>query len=139
MRFFDASALVKRYVQAPHTARVRRLLAGGDVVVSRLSEVEVAAALARLVREQAVNAADGDRVLDAFRRDLDRWHIIELVPEVTTRARVLLERHAITANDAIQLASAQYFELMMGEPLVEFVAFDGRLLDAARAEGLTVG
>jgi predicted nucleic acid-binding protein len=139
MRFFDASALVKRYVQEPHTPRVRRLIAAGNVIVSRLSEVEVAAALARLVREKALTAAEGARALEAFRRDFDRWHVIELAPEVTARAQGLLERHAISANDAIQLASAQYFELMMDEPLAEFVAFDRRLLDAARAEGLAVG
>ena len=41
MRFFDASALIKRYVREPHSAAVRRWLATGPAAISRLSEVEV--------------------------------------------------------------------------------------------------
>ena len=54
------------------------------------------------------------------------------------RARILLGRHPIRAGDDIQLASAQYFQQMLARPLELFVAFDDRLIDAARGEGLKV-
>jgi predicted nucleic acid-binding protein len=41
-RYFDASALVKRYVQETGSVAVRQLLASGIIATSRLSEVEVA-------------------------------------------------------------------------------------------------
>ena len=50
MRYFDASALVKRYVRENGNTAVRRLLSSDTPVMSRLSEVEVASALMRLAR-----------------------------------------------------------------------------------------
>jgi predicted nucleic acid-binding protein len=138
VRFFDASALVKRYVRESATTRVRRLLARGDVVVSRLSEVEVVSAFARLSRVGMWEADERDRASAAFTRDLSQWHVVEIAGEVTARARILLSKHPIRAGDAIQLASAQYFQQMLARPLELFVAFDDRLIDAARAEGLDV-
>lgn len=46
MRYCDASALVKRYVREKGSLKVRRLLSSGPVATSRLSEVEIASALA---------------------------------------------------------------------------------------------
>ena len=56
MRYFDASALVKRYVRENGSTAVRRLLSSDTPVMSRLSEVEVASALMRLAREGALRA-----------------------------------------------------------------------------------
>ena len=53
MRYFDASALVKRYVREPAAVSVRRLLKSDRAATSRLSEVEVASALTRRAREGA--------------------------------------------------------------------------------------
>ena len=44
-RYFDASALAKRYVRETGSTTVRRLLASGVAATSRLSEVEVASAI----------------------------------------------------------------------------------------------
>jgi uncharacterized protein len=136
VRFFDASALVKRYVRETATTRVRKLLARGDVVVSRFSEVEVISAFSRLTRVGMWDQDERDRASAAFTRDLAEWHIVELTPEVIARARILLARYPIRAGDAVQLASAQYFQQMLARPLELFVAFDDRLNEVARAEGL---
>lgn len=138
MRFFDASALVQRYMRERATARVRKLLARGSVVVSRWSEVEVISAFCRLAREGKWDVDERDRASAAFTRDLAEWHVVELPAEVVSRARILLNRHPLRAGDAIQLASAQYFQQMLARPLELFLAFDDRLIDAARAEGLKV-
>jgi uncharacterized protein len=62
---------------------------------------------------------------------------VELTEEVCARARVLLQRHPLRAGDAIQLASCLYLQEQLGEQM-PIVAFDDRLVAAARLEGLRV-
>lgn len=136
-RYFDASALVKRYVREVGSTMVRRLLASGIPASSRLSEVEVASGIIRRAREGAFTTHHRDRILAALQRDVPALAIVEMIPEITADARALLRRHPLRAGDAIQLASCLYLQRQLGEP-VPFVAFDRRLLEAAQAEGLTV-
>jgi predicted nucleic acid-binding protein len=136
-RYFDASALVKRYVREAGSVRVRRLLASAIVATSRLSEVEVASGIIRRAREGAFTSAHRDRALAALQRDMPAFAIVELIPEVTADARALLLRHPLRASDAIQLASCVYLQRQLNRP-VPFVAFDQRLVDAAGAEGVAV-
>jgi predicted nucleic acid-binding protein len=138
MRYFDASALVKRYVREPGTARVTRLIASGAPATSRLSEVEVASAVGRRAREGAFSVTERDRALAALERDLAAILVVELTPDITARARALLLRHELRAGDAIQLASCLYLQEQFGEE-VPFIAFDERLTGAARGEGLRTG
>jgi predicted nucleic acid-binding protein len=136
-RYFDASALVKRYVREAGSTTVRRLLASEIPASSRLSEIEVASGIIRRAREGAFAARHRDRMLAALQRDLPALAIVEMVPEITAEARALVHRHPLRAGDAIQLASCLYLHRQLGRP-VAFVAFDRHLLEAARAEGLTV-
>jgi predicted nucleic acid-binding protein len=73
----------------------------------------------------------------ALQRDVPALAMVELSAEITGDARALLLRHTLRASDAVQLASCLYLQRQLVEP-VPFVAFDGRLVLAARAEGLTV-
>ena len=66
IRFFDASALVKRYVREEDSSRLARWLAAGTAATARLSAVEVASALARRCREGASSPAERDRALAAL-------------------------------------------------------------------------
>jgi hypothetical protein len=136
-RYFDASALVKRYVRETGSVVVRRLLASGIVATSRLSEVEVTSGIVRRAREGAFTPARRDRALAALQRDLPAFAIVEVIPEVTADARALLLRHPLRAGDAIQLASCLYLQRQLNQP-IPFVAFDQRLVDAAGAEGVAV-
>ena len=135
MRYFEASALVKRYVVERHSAEVRRQLVSDVPATSRLSEVEVASALVRRSREGAFSIADRDRAIAALEADSASILVVELTPEITARARVLLQRHSLRAGDAIQLASCLYLRDQVGKE-VPFIAFDARLQQAARREGL---
>ena len=137
MRYFDASALVKRYVRETGSTTVRRLLTLDAPVTSRLSEVEVASALVRRAREGAFTTAARDRALDRFAADLEAITVVELTQDVTKGARRLLRRHQLRAGDAIQLASCLFLQEQVGES-VPFVAFDRRLTAVARLEGLEV-
>jgi uncharacterized protein len=136
MRYFDASALVKRYVREAGSASVRRLISSDVPATSRLSEIEVASALERRAREGAFSTGERDRALAALERDLPAIVVVELTPDVTARARTLLRRHPLRASDAVQLASCLYLREQLGED-VSLVAFDDRLTKAARREGLS--
>ncbi len=137
MRYFDASALVKRYVRENGSTAVRRLLSSDTPVMSRLSEVEVASALMRLAREGALTAAERDRALATFAADVEAVTVVELTHVVTAGATKLLRRHQLRAGDAIQLASCLLIQEQISEAL-PFVAFDRRLTEVARLEGLEV-
>ena len=138
MRYFDASALVKRYVREAGTIKVRRLLASpGGSATSRLSVVEMTSAIMRRSREGAFPDAERDRALAALERDTSALLVVELSPEVVRVARGLLQRWPLRSGDAVQLASCLYVQAAIGEPLT-LVAFDARLLDAARGEGLRI-
>lgn len=128
---------MKRYVREPGTALVRRLLEESSPATSRLSEVEVASAVARRSREGTLPTAARDRVLRAWAADLQALHLIEVTDETAGVARALLLRHALRAGDAIQLASCLILQQALRTP-VPMVAFDGRLREAAVGEGLTL-
>jgi uncharacterized protein len=136
IRYFDASALVKRYVDEPQSAEVRGLLAGAIPATSRLSEVEIASALNRRCREGELSAAERDRALAALAADLAAMNVVELAPEISALAVRLLVRHGLRAGDAVQLASSTYLQRKVSRE-VEFLAYDRRLVDAAAGEGLT--
>ena len=123
------------YVREP--GAVRRLLKADAGAASRLSEVEVASALVRRAREGAFTVGERDRALASLADDLATLIIVEFTPEITADARALLLRHRLRAGDAVQLASCLYLQREMSQPL-PFVAFDDRLAEAARHEGLTV-
>ena len=137
MRYFDASALMKRYVREPGAVSVRRLLKTAPAAASRLSEVEVASALVRRAREGAFGIEERDRALASLSDDFATLIIVEFTPEIAADARALLVRYRLRAGDCVQLASCRYLQREMSQPL-PFVAFDDRLADAARDEGLTV-
>ena len=137
-RYFDASALVKRYVREPGAVSVRRLLKSDPAAASRLSEVEVASALVRRAREGAFTLEERDRALASLADDFATLIIVEFTAEITVDARALLLRHRLRAGDAVQLASCLYLQREMSQPL----PLGGRqtigLREAARQEGLTV-
>jgi predicted nucleic acid-binding protein len=73
----------------------------------------------------------------ALQTDLSAMLIVELTAEVVIRAQALLQRHSLLAGDAVQLASC----LRLREELeddVSLVAFDERLVAAARKEGVAL-
>lgn len=103
--------------------------------MSRFSEIEVASAIERRCREGAFPPSERDRAIDVLRRDLRSLLIVELTAEVVSSAMGLMARHPLRAGDAIQLGSCLELRQRLKYPIT-FVAFDQRLLQAARSEGL---
>jgi predicted nucleic acid-binding protein len=136
MKYFDASALVKRYVREAGSAKLQGFLSSDIVATSRISEVEVTSALVRRAREGAFTTTERDRALAALEKDFAAIRVVELTTEIAARARALLQRRQLRAGDAIQLASCLYLQEQLGQR-VGFIAFDNRLNEAARDEGLS--
>lgn len=126
---------MKRYVEEADSATVRRLLRAGAIATSRLSEIEVASALARRCREGTLSRRERDRALAALPMDIASLYVVELMPEVSQSSVALLARHALRTGDAIQLASCLYLQPQATDEL-QLLAYDTRLNEAARAEGV---
>ncbi len=135
MRYFDASALAKRYVREKGSIKVRRLLSSDVPATSRLSSVEIASALVRRSREGSISAEQRERAMAVLDADVSAMVVVELTPAIVTRAQMLLRRHTLRAGDAIHLASCLHLQEELQDETT-FIAFDDRLIAAARLEGL---
>jgi len=136
MRFWDASALVPLCVDQPESTRVKALLEEGPIMVVWWgSVVECWSAFARLRREGTFQVDDEDAARGLLRTLQESW--IEMLPseDVRVHAGRLLRLHPVRSADAWQLAAALVWA---GDPPSgEIVAYDRRLQEAARLEGLT--
>ena len=136
--YIDASALVKRYVDEVGSPSVRTVVAREVIATSRLSELEIGSGLVRRFREAGISARNLERTLSSLREDIRSIAVVELDEEVTGEAVALLIRHRLRASDAVQLASCLHLRRLASTE-VRLLAYDNRLNDAARAEGLAVG
>ena len=136
MRYFDASALAKWYIEESHSEIVRRLLEA-PAATSRLSSVEVPSAIIRRAREAGHAPQERDRALHAFETDLADIMVVELTQDVAALANGILRRQMLRAADALHVASCLWLGHELGAD-IPFVAFDARLTGAAKAEGLLV-
>ena len=137
--YVDTSALFKRYVAEDESeavlARMEEAPTVGTVLITR---VEVAAALARVVRDQRM---DQNEAQDAEREFLDDWNDftrIGVTDVLTARAGRLAWQHDLRGYDATQLAAAlAWQEATEGtDDTFVFACFDNGLRDAATVEGL---
>ena len=135
IRYYDASALAKRYVEEPESEELLRLLSDGIAVTCRLSESEIASALARRQREGSLSKAARDRLLEVMRKDMASLYVVEDSSEVSGLACALLMRHKLRAADALHLASALMLAGWSGLR-VQFVGYDQAQNEAAGREGL---
>jgi len=133
--YFDTSALVKLCVLETGTPLAVALWEGGDsLVTSRMADLEVRAVLAAAERIGRIDAA---RAVMARERWNELWPglaKIEVTPALADAAGAIADRRPLRAADAVHLASA----LLLREAETLFAAWDRRLADAARAEGLMV-
>lgn len=131
----DSSALVKLLVPEPGAELVENLLAEADErYASLLGYAELRSAVAAAARDRRL---DGAATL-VTRQQLDSlWSKLAAVAvdeQLVRDAADLSDRHGLRAGDAIHLASA----LRIADGPTTFIAFDGRLREAATAEGLIV-
>ena len=112
---------------------------GHDLVLVRLTTVEIASAISRKFREGQLDARARSRIWRAFISHLrDQYQVIDLNDTIYARAEELVFIHALRAADAVHLACALQTAAAVTTPVFEFWTADRRQARAASAEGLGV-
>ena len=140
--YLDASALVKLYVQEPGTDRLLRLASDSvenRMVVLALSAIEVRSAIRRRQRAGDIAPDAASLILDVLQSHLESRFLQQpLNDTVLDGAREMIDRYALRAYDAIQLAGCLAFKMTAGNEGPTFVCADQQLLAAAHSELMTV-
>jgi predicted nucleic acid-binding protein len=138
VKFWDASAIVPLLVAEESTRRLQALAAKDSaMLVWWGTTVECISALARLERDDALNARAMTLTLQRLRQLAGSWHEVDPSDEIRETAARFLRVHPLRASDALQLAAA--FAAAERRPAsLEIVTLDDRLANAARKEGFAV-
>jgi hypothetical protein len=138
MRFWDSSAIVPLLVAEPSTrALVDEFVRDPELVVWWGTEVECVSALARLEREDLIDARAMGEALARLDGLALAWHEIQPGARARQVAVRLLRTHNLRAADAFHLAAAiAAAEDSPGS--LPLVTLDGRLATAAEREGFRV-
>jgi uncharacterized protein len=139
--FVDTSAVVKRYVPEVGTQWVLGWIlpsAGSVVVISELTRVEIFSVFARREREQSLSTINANLLRSNFLAHAQKEYLITpLNTDIVEDARMLVTKYPLRSLDAIQLASANQAQTILGEPMT-FVSADARLLSILPQEGFAV-
>jgi uncharacterized protein len=136
MIYADSSALVRVYLDEPHSNEVRALMAGHLAIAStEMAYVEVRAALAAAQRRGRIN----DEELTSLKAGFEAWwpQVIEIQTDASLlkRAGDLAEYGKLRGYDAIHLAAAERLKLG-GIQNLQFLCFDQELVHAAKMLGI---
>lgn len=137
--YFDTSALVKLYLREPGSEEAVQLTqkSGTRLAASVLARVEGRSAFRALARRGAIPASAAAELIEQLERDLREAFVLQPISDALLQsASALLDRRALRAYDAVQLASC----LMLASAAERacFVCSDRQLLAAAAEEGLPV-
>ena len=139
--FLDSTAFIKLFVQEAGTDAIIRLMEATEdnrKLISASTPLEVYAALKRRERTGGLAVEDSEAARNILRVEAARMVQQPLNPAVLEAARRALDRHELNSTEALQLGSAQVAREMFQGMIIVFVASDGRLLEAARAEQFEV-
>lgn len=136
--YFDASALVKRYVNELGSAEVAAAFVQATVKATGMaSGAEVPAALAKGVRTARLTPTEAGTALQDFWRHWPSFAKVTLDDGVVRRAGELAWRLGLCGYDAIHLASALQVATLTSNA-VTVATFDEQLWKAAGQVGLAV-
>lgn len=139
--FFDASALVKRYLREVGSEWVRQLIAHEQprIFISSLSGPEVLAAIMRKGRTGEASPPERDRAVKAFRSEFTTsYALIPPQPTVIQKAMDLLRTYPLRAYDAVQVASALTLPPPPQGVKLTFVSADEGLLTVTKKLGCPI-
>ena len=128
--FWDASALVPLCTHQPLTGRVSALLKTYEAVVWWAAPVEIASALARLLRMQQITVDEWNKATSFAARLAKLSLAVQPTDGVLTRAVHLVDLYDLRAADCFQLAAALDWCEDVPKGRV-FLSADRRLRDAA--------
>jgi predicted nucleic acid-binding protein len=140
--YLETSALVKLYVREPGTDRVLALADRSNenrLAILALSKIEFRSAVRRREKDREIPAHVANHLLDAFDRHLQGRFVTQMVTDfVLDIACTFVDRHALRAFDAIQLAGYEVLKGSGGSDIPVFVCSDQRLLTSAKQEGIPI-
>ena len=134
--FWDTSAIVPLCVTQHASPRLHQLYRQYSLVVWWATCVEAHSAFARDLRSKVLTLADVQRAKQRLEALREIWHEVEPTETVRSLAELLLQRYALRAADALQLAAAYTWSRNrpFGRPLI---SGDTKLLEAAEAVGFS--
>lgn len=139
MLYFDTSALLPYYRQEQASEKVQALLTAQTqpVLISHLTEVEVASALARWVRMGELTEAQVNRIESAFYEDVSQGRFVRCLIEPAHYQRAIhwisMRKTSLRTLDALHLANAEQLQACLiseDEALIAAAGFFG--LEACR-------
>ncbi len=132
--FWDASALVPLCVRQGVTPRAISLYKTYDASVWWATPVEIASALARLVRMSLLDTHDWAEASKLAKGLAGWWSVIQPSDALRATAMQLVDRYDLRAADSFQLAAA--FEWCEHDPQGRvFLTTDQKLREAALLSG----
>ncbi|MFQ5684339.1 MAG: type II toxin-antitoxin system VapC family toxin [Candidatus Binatia bacterium] len=137
--FFDASAIVKRYLLEAGSEWVRQIIAHEQprIFISALSGAEVFSAIMRKGRTREVTLSERDKALSVFRQEFTtRYAVLPPGSGVIQKAMDLLLTSPLRAYDAVQLASVLVLPPPPHGTNLIFVSADEGLLSVTKQLGL---
>ncbi len=135
--FWDTSALVPLFVRQSATLRATALYEAHEIVVWWATPVEVASALARLVRVEQISPRDYSEARKLAEIVSNVWAVIQPSEVLRALATQLVDRYDLRAADALQLAAAlEWCERIPNGKT--FLTADTRLRESALLSGFDV-
>jgi len=112
--------------------------AENEISISAIAVVEVRSAIRRRERAGEISPAHAVSAVASLGAESRRSLEHAVSKAVIARAAILIDKHALRALDALQLATAVLTnESLIAGEVVNCICSDLRLLSAAAAEGLT--
>jgi len=148
--YFDASVVVKYYHREPGTVWVRQVVDARlpdkarrvhEIYIADISLAEVPAALAILARSGQISSRLRDALYDVFLSNIgDQFHLLRVMTALAYAAGELAQKYPLKGYDAMQLALALDFHQALAQQGLDviFVSGDGKLIQAAQAEGMAI-
>lgn len=140
--YLETSALVKLYVREAGTERLLALAARSSenrLAILALAQVEFRSAIRRREKNGEIPPLVAAELLEAFKRHVEGRFLTQMVTDfVLDVASVLVDRYALRAFDAVQLAGYMVVRSSSGTDMPVFVCSDQELLMAAKQEGVPI-
>lgn len=134
--------MVKLYVREPGSDRLLHIasnLSENRLAVLALSPVEARSAIRRRERAGDIDPRTATLILDRLRQHLETIFIRQVLSDtVLDGALEMIDRYALRAYDAVQLAGCLALRTGTGMESPTFACADQQLLEAARSELLPV-
>lgn len=137
LAYFDTSALVKIYIHEAGSSRVRGLLTSYEFLSSAITPIELHSAVQRRHRQGEITQPNYNSIVSRLAKDRSYWQLVEVVPQILSKAEELVKTANVRTLNAIHIASAIIIQDSFTTPL-PFISADERQLAAAQSCRLSV-